>query len=176
MEVNDAVCVRGRHRICERNGDREDLADRHSAVADHIRRWHAIHCLHRQEVNAVALLDRVDRDDVGMTESCHGPRFPLEALQAVARVFAGQHLQRDVAVQFGVVSEKNRTHATATELGINSVMANRGTNHVRPGAKCRPWRRAIVSIQRSVRQRGRFRRSTWHGYNALLPAESSCRL
>ena len=59
----------------------------------------ALDQLHRQEMDAVGLLDRVDRDDVRVIERGDGAGLALEAGEpiGVARHVRGQHLQRDVA-------------------------------------------------------------------------------
>ncbi len=84
----------------------------------------AVDKLHRDVVGAVALADFVDMRDVGMVER----RGPLclahKALHAITtrRHFSGQDLQRDSAIELGVLRQVNLTHPAFADLGDDAVM------------------------------------------------------
>ena len=68
------------------------------------RRATALDELHRQEVDAVRFLDRIDRDDVRMVEGGDGAGFALEAGEPLGIIapFHPGALQRDSAPEPGV--------------------------------------------------------------------------
>ena len=85
-------------------GDLDDALDRQAALGNQAVERLALHQLHRQEVDALGLLDRVDGDDVGVIERGERLRLALEAREAlrVARHVGGQDLEGDVASELRV--------------------------------------------------------------------------
>jgi hypothetical protein len=79
--------------------------------------------LHGEEANARVLLDREQRDDVGMAESRHRARLALEARQAlpVARECLGEHLERHLPPEPGVERPVHLPHAARAERGDDLV-------------------------------------------------------
>jgi len=71
--VDDALLVRCDEGLGECRCYREDLLDGEPALGDEPVERLALDELHRQEVNAVRLLDGVDGDDAGVVE--RGERF-----------------------------------------------------------------------------------------------------
>ena len=65
----------------------------------------------------------VDREDVRMVESRHGPRLPLEASQGLGVVCPGlgQDLQRDLAPQPDVARPVHLSHSTFAERSDDLV-------------------------------------------------------
>ena len=66
--MDDSLGVGGGQGVGERNGDLEDSVDRQATLGYRLRKRLAFDQLHGQEMDATGLLDRVDRDDVGMVE------------------------------------------------------------------------------------------------------------
>jgi len=87
----------------------------------------SLHQFHHQR----ALFDAVDLRDVGMIERCQHLGFALEAGDALGVVGEGlrQHLNGDLALQFGVGGAVDGTHTALAELGDNSVVSDRFLRH-----------------------------------------------
>src|SRR4029450_210459 len=83
--------------------------------------------LHHEVEELFFLPDRVNRNDVGMTEGARGPRLALEPLRDVRllRDAVGDDLDRDLAVELDVVGEVDRGHAAPPELGDDLELAER---------------------------------------------------
>jgi hypothetical protein len=81
--VDDAVAVSGGEGVGDRDRPVEDLLQGKTARLDLLRERTALDPLHRQEADAVRLLEAVERDDVGVVEGGDGPRLGLEAGEAV---------------------------------------------------------------------------------------------
>jgi len=119
----DAFLMRGRERVAQRTGNFDDLLDGKATCGDQAVEWLPFDQLHRQEVDAVAFLHRVDGDDVRMVKL--GESFGLttkarESLRIV-RHFGGQHLEGYVATEFRVGGAIHLTHATCAEGRKNFV-------------------------------------------------------
>ena len=129
--MRDAALVRGADRVRERNRQRQQPVQRQAALGDDISQRSPVDQFQRQEGDAVDLLNRVDRDDVGMIELGGGARLALEALPAVgvAGQFAGQHLQRDAPLELGVFGEVHLAHAALAEQFEDPVVTERAANH-----------------------------------------------
>jgi hypothetical protein len=79
---------------------------------------------HRQEGNAVGLLHRKDRDDVGMIERGDVLGLagkPGAALRVGSFAFE-QDFQRDVAIELGVARAIDLAHAAFADFGDNLVL------------------------------------------------------
>jgi hypothetical protein len=72
--------------------------------------------LHRHEVAAVGGPDLVNHDHVGMTDLGHRARLPQEAgpLRRPG-VAVAQHLERDLALEIGIVRRPDHAHAAAAD-------------------------------------------------------------
>ena len=101
--MGDATRVRRVHRFGERDRDREQRVHRHARARNARAERLSVDQLHRQEMDAVDVLDRVDGDDVRMGERGDGARFLGEALAAlvIERHQRRQHLQGDAAMSRG---------------------------------------------------------------------------
>ena len=73
--------------------------------------------LQHEPSNTLALFDAVDDGDVRMVQGGHDSRFTLEAGHPArfSCKSGGQHLDRDVATELGVVSPVDLTHPPATK-------------------------------------------------------------
>ena len=122
--MRDASLVGRADRVGERDGDGQELLERHPAGGYQRRQRFAVHQLQRDERHAIGFLHRVNGDDVGVIERRGGPSLPLEALAAVivARQFLRQDLQRHPPAQFRVVGEVDLAHSALAQQFLNSVV------------------------------------------------------
>ena len=82
------------------------------------------------------LVDRVDRDDVGMVERGDRTRFALEAVASLGVVGqrVREHLQGDAATELRVVGEEDFAHATRADRADDAVVGKGRWDHRR--AEC----------------------------------------
>ena len=116
----------------------------------------AVDVLHRDVVDAVLLAGVVDRHDVRVVELRGALGLAQEVLQRLRILLqrVGQHLERDDAVEHGVLGLVDDAHAAAAELAEDLVAARLGGAR---GAPPRPAPAAAASRACS-RQRARARR------------------
>jgi hypothetical protein len=123
VAMYDAFLVRRRQRVSQGTGNLNDLPDREAASGNQAVQWLPFDQLHRQEVDAVAFLHRVDSDNVRVVEL--GKRLCLTAKAAqslrIVRHLGGQHLERYVPAQFRVGGAIDLAHAARTEGRKNLV-------------------------------------------------------
>jgi hypothetical protein len=146
VAMDDAVLVGGAHRVDQRQREARELPRRQAASGDQAGERLALHQLHREEVDAVGVLDRVDGDDIGVVQ--RGNRLGL-ALEAPEAVGVGRHLQRqdlegDTAVQPGVFGGVDLTHSAFAERGDDVVVAE-------PRAWTKPHGGLRPAIDQSIR-------------------------
>ena len=105
--------------------------DREAALRDEQVERLSFDELHREEVDALGLFDRVERDDVRMVQRGDGAGFALEAREAIgiARRLGGQHLERDVAAELRVGRAVDLTHGARANLRGNTVVPERPSGH-----------------------------------------------
>ena len=120
---------------------------------DHLIECLALHDFHRQEPDAVVLLEAVDRDDVGMVEGSDGPRLALEAGQGllVARQRGRQDLDGNVATESRVVRAVDRPHPSCAEARENPVRTEtivRRQRHREPASSCSAGSLAAAGAKR----------------------------
>jgi len=94
----------------------------------------ALDILHRHEVNAVALADVVDDDDVRVVQAGGQLRFAREAQApiGVGGKLRGQDLEGDVSIEPGIAGPVDLAHASAAKGGDDLVHADqrpRGKGH-----------------------------------------------
>ena len=82
--MHDAFVVRDIQRVGNLDSDVEDLVQRKRVAVDLLAETFAFQQLHGDEVLPVALLDGVNRADVGMVQPGRGASFLLETLQSEA--------------------------------------------------------------------------------------------
>ena len=93
--------------------------------------------LHRDEVDAVGLFDRVDLDDVGMIQSSDGLRFSLESRTTLFALgeLGRKNLQRNRPVELGVLRQIGclrrlllviGTHPLAGKALMSNLMRSEG--------------------------------------------------
>src|SRR5580692_1756425 len=97
--MHNALFVRSRQRIPQSTGDLDDLLERKSACADEPVKRLALDELHRQKVDAVGFLHRVDGDDIRMVElrEDFGLATKTSDTLGIVRHFAGQDFECYVA-------------------------------------------------------------------------------
>ena len=131
IAVHDAFVMRRCKRIRQRRADRERPIDGQAIMWNELGQRLPVDELHCQKVNAVDLVDGVDRDDVRMIQRRYGARLALESRQAigVASHLGREHLQRDGAAECGVGRAKHLAHSASAQLGEDLVATYRRANH-----------------------------------------------
>ncbi len=99
------------------------------------------------------LVNIVNRADVGMIEGGGGLGFALEALQGLMVLghFFRQELERDEAVELGVLGLVDNTHPTAPKLLNNPVMRDDRADH---GFETRNWKLETGNVNVALLQSG----------------------
>ena len=137
IAVGDALLVRGRHRVRQGNRDLEEPAERETLSWKQLGQRLPLHQLHRDEVNAAGLFDRVHRDDVGVVERGNRPGLAGEAQAAV--VVGGQlrrqDLERHLATERGVLRLIHHAHPAGADLPHDSVVAECLADHRGPSCQ-----------------------------------------
>ena len=83
IAVHDAFVMRRCERIRQRRADRERPIDGQAIMWNELGQRLPVDELHRRKVNAVDLVDGVDRDDMRMIQRRYGARLALEPRQAI---------------------------------------------------------------------------------------------
>ena len=124
VPVRDALLMCGRQRTAQGDADLEQLVLGHALLGQQLIQRAPLDPLHGQDVQVADVLDREDRDDVGMVERRQGLGLALEAGQAfrVAGKVGGQDLEHDAALEIQVLSEVDLSHPAFSELGEDRVM------------------------------------------------------
>ena len=107
-----------------------------------------------QPLNAVALFDAVDGGDVRMVQRGDHARLALEARDPV-RVggeLGGQHLDRDVTTELGVVGAVDLAHAAATQECVDLETSQPPPGEILRG-RAFGWSGAYASHERRSRNR-----------------------
>ena len=96
------------------------------APAEHVVERLALDVLHRDVVDAVALADVVDDDNVGVIEARSEPGLALETGEplGVAAELGRQHLQRDGPIEPRIARAIDLAHAAASEDAGNLIHAD----------------------------------------------------
>ncbi len=133
VAVRDALAVGNTQGVGQRDGDVEELFERHAAIPDERCDVLAIHEFHGEEVTQLGLLDRVDRDDRRMVESGHGLGLLFQPSKSggIGGRLGGKHLDRDLASEVGVLGKVHGTHAPLTQFVQDGVVGNRLADHSR---------------------------------------------
>ena len=93
--------------------------------AQHVGHAPPLHILHHQVVSAPFLTPVIDADDVGMVQVGRGLGLPAEALHetGLVGVLGEQDLERDLAVEEGVSSQIDVSHAAAGQVAQKRIAA-----------------------------------------------------
>ena len=187
VAVDEAGLVRRGQAAAGRGVDREDLAGGPLALVQPRPRGHAGDELHGDEQLAAGLAgaegaDVVDRDDVGVGEPGQGPGLAQQA-EAVGRAGPeAQQLERDLAVELGVVGGVDHAHAAAAELREHDVAADHAAAGQRLVAVDAPAvgralgrQRVGGDAHRGVGQRAALRRRRRRGSCARRHGVPGCR-
>src|SRR5262249_30598360 len=105
------------------------IIDRNRATPDDGRQVVALTELHHES----AILHAVDLRDVRMIQRREGSRLAFEARKAfgVRGERVRQNLDRDVALEFGVMGAVDLTHSTFAELVEDAIGPDRAADHFR---------------------------------------------
>ena len=130
--MDDPLGVGRVQRVCELNAQLQNLLGFEGLPCDAVLECLALHEFHGDEGLTLVLVDVVDGADMGVVEGGAGPGLAPEPLQGhrVAEEFLRQELQRDGAVQAGVLGLVDDTHASAADLLQDAVVGDGLTDHV----------------------------------------------
>jgi hypothetical protein len=117
--------------IGKRNRDIQQLAQRKPVPRQHLRKRTTFDQLHRDEVDAVRLLDGMDGDDVGVAEGGDGSGLTLETRPPlwIGCRFFRQDLEGDPALQLGVLGDIDLAHSTLAQGGHHLIVRESFSNH-----------------------------------------------
>ena len=126
--MHHALLVRRHERIGERDTQLDDARDGQPARCHMPVKPLTLDQLHRQEPNAVRILDRIERDDVRVVEAGDDAGFMFESRQAFrVRGHAGrQDLERDVTTEAAIPRPIHLAHAAGAERRDDVVSTESG--------------------------------------------------
>ena len=125
IAMDDAAIVRRLERFGDLPSDRNDLADRQRTGGQAFGECRPLDELEHERGDVSALLDAIDRADVGMIQRRERPRLVLEprAPVRVVREGIGQHLDRDRASEPGIVRAIHLAHPAGAEQRLDAERA-----------------------------------------------------
>ena len=128
IAVHHALVMRRRERIRERDAQLDDARDGQPARCHLPIEPVALDQLHRQEPNAVLILDRIERDDVRVVEAGDDAGFMFESRQAfrVRGYAGGQYLERNVTTEAAIPRPIHLAHAAGAERRDDVVATESG--------------------------------------------------
>src|SRR5580700_7171177 len=123
--MHNALFMRSRQCIPQSTGNLNDLLEGKSACTDEPVKRLTLDELHRQKVDAVAFLHRVDGDNVWMVELGKGLRLTTKTREplGVMRHFGGQHFERYVAAEFRIGGAIHLPHSTGAKRRLDFIGA-----------------------------------------------------
>ena len=112
--MDDSLVVCGQERLADLFRNRACFVPRHRSSRDPLGQRRPVDQLHDQRMDAARVLEPVNVRDVGVVERREHLRFAMEARQSLGIVGEeiGQDLDRDVAVQLGVMGTIDLAHST----------------------------------------------------------------
>ena len=149
IAVHHALVVRRRERIRERDAQLDDARDGQPARCHLPIKPLALDQLHRQEPNAVLILDRIERDDVRVVEAGDDAGFMFKSRQAFrVRGHAGrQDLERNVTTEAAIPRPIHLAHAAGAERRDDVVATESGA--------CEEGHRQNVRYEAGIQVRNR---------------------
>ena len=136
--MHDALFMRGVEAVGKTLGDIEKLRNRHASIRNDPVERLTLHELHREEVNALRFVDRVDCYDMRMIQRRDCAGFPLEALEPlrVRGHLARKDLEGDFATELRVGSAIDLTHAACADRSgdavVRDLLADQGKRRSNP--------------------------------------------
>jgi hypothetical protein len=139
VAMDDPFLVGGGQRVSDLDRERKEPVELEASGWQHLIEALALDQLHRQEMDPVGLLHRVDGDDVRLVEGRDRLRLALESLQplCIRRHLGRQHLDRHLAVERRVGRLPHLAHASFAQLGGDRVVRERSADHEVPVARGR---------------------------------------
>ena len=131
VAMHDALGVRRIQRVGKLDAQVQNFVGLEGLGADAVLEGLPLQQFHGDERPAFVLVDVVDGADVGVIEGGGGLGLALEALQGLMVLghFFRQELERDEAMELGVLGLIDDTHTAASELLQHAIVGNRLANH-----------------------------------------------
>ena len=129
--MHDALGVRGLERVGDLDGQIQQPLRSERLALDHVLQRGAFQQLHDDEGLAFVLADLVDGADVRVIQGCGRPRLTPKPVEGalVPRRLAWQELERDVAIEDGVLRAIDDAHAAASQLLDDAIVRHGTTDH-----------------------------------------------
>jgi len=120
VAVHDPLFVRVLQRFGNLSGERQRFGQRDGFPPDTLRQRRTFDQLHDER----AILHAIDRGDIRVIQRGQHLRFPGEARHAVGILCEDfrNHLDRDIASQFGVRRAVHHTHAALAQLAGDAIV------------------------------------------------------
>ena len=158
VAMDDSLLVGSGQGVGERHGDVEEPTGEETAFGDEEVEGLSLDELHRQEVDAVRLLDREHADDAGVVEGGQRPGLALESVEplGIGRHLRRQHLEGHVAQELRVGGPVDLTHPAradgrgdpvVTEAAADQFRHPRSRRAAAP-APCLPMGAPILVLRR----------------------------
>ncbi len=133
VPVHDPGAVRCRNPLSREHEDAKDFTPVPLLGAQPLPKGGPLHVLHRNEDFFVEGAHVMDRDHIRMRQSGQSLRFPQQARFSVAPrgvqpCFGSQHLDCQLAIQFGIIGGVNDAHSAGADDVEDHVAAERGSS------------------------------------------------
>ena len=156
IPVDDALSVGRLQTPGDVDSEPDRLIDGHGALLQTLSyRLTFIARQNEEELSVLGLLDLVDRAYVGMVEPGSGLSLREEPVLGtlVASEFGGEELERDRALEPGVLGPVDDAHAAAAEFLDDPVMADGLADHSRRSGRSGPARSQTLARHKEQRLR-----------------------
>jgi hypothetical protein len=129
--MDDSFGMRGVQRVGDLNRKIQQLVNFGPLYLNAMLERLAVEILHSDERLTVALINVIDRANVGMVQSGRGARLALKTFErlAIAGQFIGQEFKGDPAAELYILGFVDHTHAPAAQLLQDAVMGNDLADH-----------------------------------------------
>ena len=116
--MGNAVLVSNTQRLGNRHRKLEEALARHSLLGNQLVQRASLDVFHRDQMDAVHLLNRVNRDDVRVCQGCNGAGLEFEARQPlrIRGELRREHLDGDRPSQPRVPGQVHLAHPAGTQL------------------------------------------------------------
>ena len=127
VAVQDPLPVGRRDRVRERDREGQEALEREPVLRDGLGERRSLDVLHRDEADALDILERVQDDDPGVAQLRHRPRLPLEPreLLLVGRHVPREDLEGDAPAELLVLGEVDLSHSARAERLHHAVRPER---------------------------------------------------
>ncbi len=144
--MDDAFIVCRSDRLGKSGSDREDAVDRHFSFGNDAVEGLTFDELHREEVDAVCLLDRIDGDDARVVERSEGFRLTSEAIEPLRHGghLGRKHLECNLSPEPGVGRAIHLAHPARADRSSDAVVRELLADQDKALQSRRPAQRSVA--------------------------------